>query len=462
MVNPVACARTRAVPPVNAVEELWVPEPRQWLSETAGRTAPDGYSWLQAVHWAADSGLYRPRRAHGPRFGETTVRIARELSRLSPCRPGVAHLERVLGVSERTVQYHLQMLRQAGLLAYVRRGSRVRGVGARASEFARMIPEGFDRALGIRTAGEGVRRRMVGIDGHGPGRERIAVLARKAARTLGRRGGGRRGPARRQDARRPRGDVRCTPMWVASSRPSGAGGSLLPPEAELAGGKRIGKRGSGRGGRLNVVGRRHQLAGELIREVGWLGRCQVPRIAWIVRHVADAGWTAAEVRAWLHLRGEADAVRRPSGLLATLLAGAERLLDTPAKRADAVTAWRDSPAAARRRHGSWAPAPCGPRGLAVRRLVAAARNARTVGAAECGAVVAAPVAGTLTTLSDADRTALRETARGEFLRGETTLIASAVRAWGRAAAEEFYGAELVHRAARLASGTALMAVGSRA
>ncbi|WP_282797587.1 hypothetical protein [Streptomyces sp. CC224B] len=55
-----------------------------------------------------------------------------------------------------------------------------------------------------------------------------------------------------------------------------------------------------------------------------------------------------DVKGWLHLRGGAARVRRGSGLLAVLLAGAERVLDTPAKRADAIERWRGAQETARR------------------------------------------------------------------------------------------------------------------
>ncbi|MCY0924571.1 hypothetical protein OS965_42030 [Streptomyces sp. H27-G5] len=155
--------------------------------------------------------------------------------------------------------------------------------------------------------------------------------------------------------------------------------------------------------------------------------------------MADAGWTLDEVKAWLHLRGEADTVHRPSGLLATLLAGAEQILDTPAKRAAAVADWRDSRAAARRRHGQSTAVGCGPRSPAVRRMVVDALTRRPLPPQPASA--SRPTS--LTALSDADRQTLRETARGEFLRGETTLIDSTIAVWGRSVAEELYGAPLV-------------------
>ncbi|WP_370424207.1 winged helix-turn-helix domain-containing protein (plasmid) [Streptomyces sp. QH1-20] len=348
-------------------------------------------------------------------------------------------------MSERTVQYHLQMLREAGLLAYVRRGTRVRAEGALASEFARMIPNGFDRALGIRTTGEGASRRAVGIAEHG--RALMAALARLAA-------AGRARAPRRTTAVRT---SRCTPKGVTTRSLSCADETLPPPESKLADGHEAttSLRQTSRGAaRLNKIGRRHQLAGELIREVDWLGRCQAPRIAWMVRHVADAGWTAAEVRAWLHLRGGVNDVRRPSGLLAVLLDGAERVLDTRAKRTAAVEQWRDSRTAARHRHRQWGAASSGPRSFAVRRQVAAALTWSPSRPMSQPVVESAGIS-----LSAADREVLRETARGEFMRGETTLVRSAVDTLGREAAEELYGSALVRRALRLAAGTSRMALG---
>ncbi|MGW8953916.1 hypothetical protein [Streptomyces sp. NPDC055709] len=238
----------------------------------------------------------------------------------------------------------------------------------------------------------------------------------------------------------------------------------MPSESELAGWKKNSshrKHGRPDGSRkLNRVGRRHQLAGELIRQVSWLGRCRTPRVAWIVRHVADAGWTATEIRAWLHLRGEADVVRRPTGLLATLLAGAETALDTPAKRAWAVEHWRDSRVAAARRHQEWTTAACGPSSHTVRRTVREALMS-PAGRFPAPAADTRPVGPDVTALSPSDIRTLRDTALGEFMRGETTLIRAGLEAWGRGPTEHVYGPGLVERAARLAGATTLIVLGGR-
>lgn len=448
-------------PPPNGApdDSLWTPESGQWLETTTARVAQDGYGWMQAVHWVADGGRYRPRRSHGPAFGESTVRVARELVRFSPCRPGVTHLSQRLSLSERSIQYHLQMLRQAGLLAYVQRGTRVRAQGRRASEFARVIPVEFDRCLGIRVTGTGALRRPVGIAESG--RAAIAALGRKAAR-----GGMRRGPRRRPrpGARTPvRGPAAtappCTPKEVATPGIPPTGSTHLPSEAERAGRTTPARRPARRGpGLLNAVGRRYRLAAELIRQVDWLGRCDTPRIAWVIRHVADAGWTVDEVRAWLHARGEADTVRRPSGLLATLLRGAESVLDTPHKRAAAVADWRDARSATARRHQAWQPEPSPPRSRAVRELVAASLAAAPP--AEAGPVPAAlpaprPADGPQVLAPD-DAALLRETAWGEFMLGDSALVRSAVRTWGPERAAAVYGEVLVRRVLGLTRATSLL------
>ncbi|UQI49713.1 helix-turn-helix domain-containing protein (plasmid) [Streptomyces sp. HU2014] len=329
----------------------------------------DSYSWMQAVHWIDSSAVLETGRTHGPRWGHTTLRVAQLLAELSPCRPGVAYLARRLKASERTIQYHLQLLREAGLLAYVVKGSRVRGERPQASEFARTIPPAFDTALGIRTTGEGVRRRATGIAEHG--RAAMARLARKAAGRV-------RKPRSRLSAKATETTSlitpRCTPMEGTTSRSSSTGCSTRPSESELARGKNssasLESKLHKKRRTLNKVGRRHQLAFELVQQVPWLGRAAVPRVAWVARHIADAGWTVTEVIAWLDVENVAQRVYRPSAFLAHRLKGAHLLLDTPAKRAACVTAWRDCRRSTRQRHLEWRGDWQAPSHPAVRQMVA--------------------------------------------------------------------------------------------
>ncbi|MFK8851292.1 hypothetical protein [Streptomyces sp. Ac-502] len=112
----------------------------QWISTSAGRIATCPYSWMQAVHWVAGSGLYTPSRTHGPKWGPTTIAIAQEIAALAECRPGIAYLARKVKVSERTVKYHLGMLRETGLLAYRSKGTRITSAIRQASVYERVIP----------------------------------------------------------------------------------------------------------------------------------------------------------------------------------------------------------------------------------------------------------------------------------------------------------------------------------
>ncbi|MFE0062795.1 transcriptional regulator [Streptomyces sp. NPDC059003] len=460
---------------------LFVPEAEQWLSVTSGRIAPDGYSWMQGVHWVAGSGLYEPRqhRSHGPRsFGPMTVFIAQLLAELTPCRPGVEYLARRAGLTVRAVKYHLQMLRESGLLVWEMRGTRVSGERAQASVYVRMLPPEFDAALGIRTSGEGSERRMTGMAE--TGRKLMARLSKKASRKARRprsamssrtaaKGAGRGSPE--ASVAGVSAESCCTPMGGGPATRSSAGGTSLPPESKRASGQRTSptrKKSKGKvGGRreLNSVGRRFQLARELTQQLDWLRGCSVPRVAWAARHVADAGWSVADVRGWLHFRrGGISRVRRGSGMLAVLLVGAETVLDTPEKRAAVVEDWYAAQEAARRHRiqqvrarteqsdDDWQ----APSSLAVRRAVEAA-FAQVCEVASGGRQQNQDHAdddqAALLELSEQEREDLRVTARGQLMQGKTDLITGVVYVMGREAAERLYGVRLVRRALQLASAT---------
>ncbi|GLF98074.1 helix-turn-helix domain-containing protein [Streptomyces yaizuensis] len=327
-----------------------MPQSDQWITATKGRIATDGYSWMQAVHWAHEHADYTAPRPHGPQsINETTLVIAQELSRLNPCRPGVGYLTRITRLSERTIQYHLELLRGSGLLTYRSKGTRVPGEGGRASEYCLTIPPAFDEDVRARTGpSEQYIRSLRGIDP--AGLPLMKRLAKKASRAI------RRRPAR-HSASRP-ATPSCTPMQVGCSTSSPTGTSTPPSESKLASGKPPAsapkKSPTARKRRsLNAVGRRYQLAHELITQVPWLARANTQRIAWIVRHVADAGWTAAEVIAVVGQEAAAQRVHRPSGFLASRLRGATELYSTPEHRAAILTWWQDSRHAEQARHTEW-------------------------------------------------------------------------------------------------------------
>jgi DNA-binding transcriptional ArsR family regulator len=310
-----------------------IPAAEQWVSTTLGRAVTDPYSWMQAVHWVHGAGIHK-------RFNVTTVRLAQLLAELSPCRPGVEYLMRRLELSERAVQYHLAALRETGLLVYVSRGTRRRGQLPQASVFERTVPSAFDVALGIRCTPDGLRRRVVGIAEHG--RALIAKLGRKAARKV-------RKPRRKAA---PAAVARCTPMEGGSVLPSLSHSPTSVP-LETSGGNSEQHTGNGTKGaprRLNKVGRRFRLAGEVRARVRWLARTPLARIAWCLTEVSDAGWTADEVEAWLQLVPSPSVILRPSGVLAHRMQGAALVWADPAGRRRALEANRDSALAARERH----------------------------------------------------------------------------------------------------------------
>ncbi|MGW7071840.1 hypothetical protein ACWGII_30740 [Streptomyces sp. NPDC054855] len=264
-------------------------------------------------------------------------------------------------------------------------------------------------------------------------------------------------------------EVRCTPMQVGTSALSTAATTSIPPESKLASGvseSTTAKKSKAKAGgrrKLNTVGRRFQLARELTLD--WLRGCLVPQIAWVARNVADAGWTVTDVRGWLHLRGEAARVRRGSGLLAVLLAGAEQVLDTPAKRAHAVEQWRGAQEAARRdrieqvrirrEHSEdvWGAPPS----LAVqRRAEDAFAQVRGIASSRLHDGRTQVELSALE-VSEQELRELRAAAAGELMCGEATLIISlepdmAVRVFGE---------RLVRRAQQLTSGarSSLMSIG---
>lgn len=352
---PEHASKTSAAPVAAAVTSA--PGPSQWLNQTDSRIAPDAYSWLQAVHWFHDHGPRAHSRTHGPhRVGRTTLRLAVVLACLTECRPGVDTLASWLKLSERTIQYHLRVLRETGLLAYISKGTRISGIGGRASEFACTVPPLFDEALGLRTGpSEAYIRAVWGIDeAHRPLMARLGKKARRSLRSRRAKG------AKRSGSGTTSPPSSCTPRGVTTSGSSTTGTTSLPPESQLGTGESTSpatpneKPAGPARRRLNAIGRRHQLAYELVQQLGWLNRASVPRIAWIVRDVADAGWTATEVIAVVSQDSPPRAVHRPSGFLAARLRGSHLLYDTPAKRRAIVDWWRESRRAETDRHTEWA------------------------------------------------------------------------------------------------------------
>ncbi|MER7848327.1 hypothetical protein ABTZ03_30825 [Kitasatospora sp. NPDC096077] len=288
-----------------------MPQQRQLLSGTAGRIAPDGYSWRQAAHWVHGAGLHVP--THGPRFGETTLRLVGVLSELTPCRPTIAYLMRVLQASRRTVQYHLEILRATGLLAWRSVGTRLPmtegqvRVVSRASEYERLIPASYDEALGIRTAGEGVERRMTGISEEGRGL--IAELGKKATKRPRRT----RRAIRHSRTRQSLNTSRCTPMEGGTTdcvSSSFMGGGKTTGEARVEKSATRKKRTAKPTGERRrtvlsqVVTAAMMTAGDRLarvayRRVPWVRQASHDQLRWVLNDLADREWTDDRVMSWL-------------------------------------------------------------------------------------------------------------------------------------------------------------------
>ncbi|MGE7439526.1 hypothetical protein [Kitasatospora sp. NPDC001175] len=281
------------------------------MSGTAGRIALDVYSWRQASQWVHGAGFYVP--TNGPKFGETTLRLVEVLSELTPCRPTITFLMRKLKCSKRTVQYHLEILRATGLLAWRSIGTRLpmmpgqKRVTCLASEYERLIPLSYDRALGIRTAGEGVERRMTGISEEGRGL--IAKLGKKAAWKLRRT----RRTVRHSRIRQSVSTSRCTPMEggtttdlgspsVGDSKTTGTARETTSSTRKKRAAQSTGER------RRTVLGQvvtaammaaSDQLARVAYRRVPWVRQASHDQLRWVLNDLADRGWSEDRVMSWL-------------------------------------------------------------------------------------------------------------------------------------------------------------------
>lgn len=189
-----------------------------------------------------------------------------------------------------------------------------------------------------------------------------------------------------------------------------------------------------------------------------MGRAAVPRIAWILKEVADAGWTADQVIAFLDCGDAPGIVHRPSGFLAGRLKGAVTLWPTEEGRERAVQAYRDSRRAEKARHQEWEGGWQAPRSMAVRRMVAEAFAPQTQPSCQGESL---PELSGVEDLSPEDVADMRATGWGEFMAGDTTLVMTTYDALGPAAAVHIFGTDLVRRARKLASSSSLMTVGRR-
>lgn len=250
-------------------------------------------------------------------------------------------------------------------------------------------------------------------------------------------------------------------MQGGTSTSSPTGSTSLPSESKLASGEAdcpTPKKTSSGPRTLNKIGRRHQLARELIALVPWLAGASVPRIAWIVRHVADAGWTVLEVQAIAEMGGPLAAadVRRCSGMLAHRLKGVHQLYATPDQRQRLVADWQESRAAERARHDGYDQGLTGgPERMSVRRIMSEAMDRMrtlTAGPLEPADTEAVEIAVTdEVRLEDLDRNTIIDL-RAAALK-DPGVIHTCIELAGEDYARRLYTNQLVNRALRGTSST---------
>ncbi|MFD6921883.1 hypothetical protein ACFV99_16935 [Streptomyces sp. NPDC059944] len=238
---------------------------------------------------------------HHPKAGPTTLRLAAAFAaRMHRSQHGhvpfnVTATVDELGVSRRTVLAHARYLRELGLIAWVEHGSRTNVLRARrgdafapgdgyrgtATIYAPVAPPAWDHAQGHRVRGTGYRARLIGYTDKG--RARAVTAARSRARRA-----------------RPTPTRRCTPSVVVTSAPSHL--------QVVTGGKKNTRRSR------KQTSARHRprapftpgecqqaiaVTEQVQRQVWWLYTACSRRIAYALRPLIAAAWTAPQLAAEL-------------------------------------------------------------------------------------------------------------------------------------------------------------------
>lgn len=254
---------------------------------------------------------------HHPKAGPTTLRLAAAFAaRMHRSQHGhvafnVTTTVDELGVSRRTVLAHARYLRELGLIAWVEHGSRTNVLRARrgdafapgdgyrgtATIYAAVAPPVWDHAQGHRVRGSGYRARLIGYTDKG--RARAVTAARSRARRA-----------------RPAPTRRCTPSVVVASAPSHL--------QVVTGGKKNTRRSrkqtsAHRRPRAPFTPRECQQAiavtEQVQRQVWWLYTACSRRIAYALRPLLAAGWTAPQLAAELTTWGVPPHLKDPAAYL---------------------------------------------------------------------------------------------------------------------------------------------------
>ncbi|MER5550047.1 hypothetical protein ABT072_48595, partial [Streptomyces sp. NPDC002589] len=160
----------------------------QEIGTTASRRTRRG-DFLRAATWAITERLH-------PKAGDTTLRVARDLAERLNADGHVAYCRdsmfRRLGISRRTLERHIAVLRELGLLVWAVHGSRTNTRPAGSGEwagtatiYAAVVPRAWDDAVGHRVRGHGYHARHIGFTEHG--RQLAIAEARRSTRPSRRR-----------------------------------------------------------------------------------------------------------------------------------------------------------------------------------------------------------------------------------------------------------------------------------
>lgn len=287
--------------------ELVTQRDTQEIRSTASRQLRRAADFLSAARYMV---------RHHPKAGPTTIRLASSFAaRMHRSRHGHVAFNldatiRELGLSRRTVLNHARYLRELGLLAWVEHGSkrnvlRTRhgagwqpgdGYRGTATLYAPVAPPAWDHAQGHRVRGTGYRARLIGFTA--AGRERAIAAVRRSVR--GKRKTGRH----------------CTPSVVVTSAPS----HLQVDTGEKKNTRRP-RRETGARRRLRTPFTATQcqqaiaLTEQVQREVWWLYTACSRRIAYALRPLIAAGWTAPRLAAEIATWGVPPNLRDPAAYL---------------------------------------------------------------------------------------------------------------------------------------------------
>lgn len=246
--------------------------------------------------WRVVFAMVREFNLH-PKINDFTERVVEELIKIadfhdgSDIRPGWTRLMKALGVSRRTIAYHLRYLREAGLLMLVFRGTRLprsEGGGCLASVYAARIPA----ALRERADALTPEQRMTRAGRKAPGR----IGARHVC-APGWKPSQKPAPARRRDTQGPKtrpstgavdnqpsAKIVCTPPGVYFRNSCNSCDGVFPNQ---------------RANPAAIVVEVNQLAGHVLSSYPQFGQINPKLVETLTRPLCQAGWTTDDIDVWL-------------------------------------------------------------------------------------------------------------------------------------------------------------------